>query len=169
MSTLYVITGPAGVGKSTISKRLVKSLPKAALIEGDEIYHYIKSGYVSPWLDGNHLPLFWKNSLDMIVNTLDAGYDVVFNYIVQKGNLQEIKKRCKGHNVKFVVLLVDKQTLLERDSRRPKSCQMGERCLVLLDSFIKKGFDDKYILNTAALDVKQSVRTILDEDRFFVR
>ena len=169
MSTLYVITGPAGVGKSTISKRLAKVLDKSALIEGDDIYHLIKSGYVSPWLDGNHLPLFWKNCLDMIDNTLSAGYDVVFNYIVQKGNLQDIKKRFKNHTIKFVVLLVDKETLLDRDSKRPKSCQMGERCLVLLQSFIKKGFEDKYILNTAALDVKQSVKTILEEDRFLVK
>jgi len=39
MATLYIITGPSGVGKSTISKRIAESTNKSALIEGDEIYH----------------------------------------------------------------------------------------------------------------------------------
>ena len=33
MSNLYIITGPAGVGKSTISKKIAKSKKKSALIQ----------------------------------------------------------------------------------------------------------------------------------------
>lgn len=39
MTTLYIITGPAGVGKSTISKKIAISKERSALIEGDDIYH----------------------------------------------------------------------------------------------------------------------------------
>lgn len=35
MSKLYIISGPAGVGKSTISKRIAESKKKTVLIEGD--------------------------------------------------------------------------------------------------------------------------------------
>ncbi len=38
MNTLYFITGPAGVGKSTVSKKLANKLIKSVLIEGDDIY-----------------------------------------------------------------------------------------------------------------------------------
>lgn len=48
MNKLYLITGPAGVGKSTISKLLAKKLDKSILIEGDDIYHMVISGYI--WL-----------------------------------------------------------------------------------------------------------------------
>lgn len=41
MPNLYIITGSAGVGKSTISKKIADSKEKSALIEGDEIYHQI--------------------------------------------------------------------------------------------------------------------------------
>ena len=37
MSKLYIITGPAGVGKSTISKKIAESKKKSALIEEDDI------------------------------------------------------------------------------------------------------------------------------------
>lgn len=39
--TLYIITGPAGVGKSTVSKELAKSNNKSVFIEGDDIYHQV--------------------------------------------------------------------------------------------------------------------------------
>ena len=48
MSNLYIITGPAGSGKSTISKKLAESLDKSVLLEGDDIYHHVVGGYVSP-------------------------------------------------------------------------------------------------------------------------
>lgn len=38
MSTLYIITGPCGVGKTTISKKLFQKLSNSLLIEGDDIY-----------------------------------------------------------------------------------------------------------------------------------
>ena len=38
---LYIITGPAGVGKSTVSKMLAETKVKSALIEGDDIYHQV--------------------------------------------------------------------------------------------------------------------------------
>ena len=60
MPKLYIITGPAGVGKSTISKEIAKLKSKSALIEGDDIYHQVIGGYVQAWKNGNHLETFWK-------------------------------------------------------------------------------------------------------------
>lgn len=37
MNNLYIIAGPAGVGKSTSSKIIAKRKEKSALIEGDEL------------------------------------------------------------------------------------------------------------------------------------
>lgn len=49
MSNLYIITGPAGVGKSTISRKLAQISNKSVLIEGDEIYAHVISSYQSAW------------------------------------------------------------------------------------------------------------------------
>ena len=43
MPQIYIITGPAGVGKSTISRKLAENSKKSVLIEGDEIYHHVKA------------------------------------------------------------------------------------------------------------------------------
>lgn len=66
MQNLYIITGPAGVGKSTISQDLAKKNLKSALIEGDDIYHQVIGGYAQAWKSENHLKTFWKICINII-------------------------------------------------------------------------------------------------------
>ena len=168
MANLYVITGPAGVGKSTISKEIAQSKTKSVLIEGDEIYSQVIGGYISAWKEGNHLEVFWKICLDMIDTYLSAGYDVVFNYIVTLNNYNIIKERFKKYNTKFVVLTVDEETILLRDKQRPLDCQMNERCIVLLNNFKNTDYGKDYFLNTTNLSIQETVDTIEHNNRFLI-
>ena len=43
------------------------------------------------WKPGNHLNIFWKVCIDTINNYLNAGYDVVFNYIIDKDKFTQLK------------------------------------------------------------------------------
>ena len=160
MNKLYLITGPAGVGKTTISKALAHNLPKSVLIEGDDIYHMVKGGYVSPWMEGNHLKLFWENSISLIKNSLENGYDVVFNYIIKKEDYEILKEKFKDYKIIFKVLLVSEEELLKRDCLRDEDCRMNERCLVLLNSFKKQNFSDKYIIDITNLDINETLNIV---------
>ena len=166
MANLYIITGPAGSGKSTISKMLAKSKEKSVLIEGDDIYHQVVGGYQKAWLPGNHLNVFWNVCISSIKIYLEAGYDVIFNYIVTPKSLDLIKNSFQNYNIKFVVLLVDENSLLLRDSYRPVDCQMKNRCITLLNQFKNYNFDNKNILDTSNLSIEQTYKTIENENRF---
>ena len=168
MSKLYLITGPAGVGKSTVSKLLAESKNKCALVEGDDIYNFVKGGYVSPWKEGNHMEVFWKNSIALISNFLEDGYDVVFNYIINKDELENIRKCFCGVEIKFVLLLADDQVLIDRDNERDEDCRMGERVLILKNEFVEQNFDSKYILNTTNLSVLETVEKIEHNDSYLL-
>ena len=135
MAKLYVITGPAGVGKSTVSRKIAESFCKSALIEGDDLYAQIIGGYVNPWEEGNYLDTFRKLSLSSIRVYLEDGFDVVFNYIVSPEQLEMIRKEFSNCEIRFVVLLVDEETILARDKIRPAEFQMKERCIILLNDF----------------------------------
>ena len=166
MPILYLITGPAGVGKSTISKELAKSSNKSVLIEGDDIYHQIIGGYVPAWKDGNHLQTFWKVCMEIIKIYLDDGYDVIFNYIVTPKNIEMIKDEFKNYIIKFVVLLTNEATLLSRDKERPEDCQMKERCITLLNSFKSRNYNSQNILDTTNLSISETVKFIKEEEKF---
>ena len=168
MTNLYILTGPAGVGKSTISKKLAEECKKSALIEGDEIYKQVISSYVSAWKEGNHLDVFWDVCLNTIETYLSYDYDVIFNYIVTPGTVEKIKNRFKNFNIKFVVLICDEDTILKRDKLRPEDCQMNERCLILLNSFKNKNYNANNILDTTNLSIEEAINVINKENRFIL-
>lgn len=168
MPKLYIITGPAGVGKSTISKEIAKLKSKSALIEGDDIYHQVIGGYVQAWKNGNHLETFWKVCINTIRIYLKNGYDVIFNYIVNAESLEIIQKEFKEYEIKFIVLLADENALLSRDRERPEECQMKERCITLLNSFKNKKFNQQNILDTTNLSINKIVNLIETKKEFIL-
>lgn len=168
MNNLYLITGPAGVGKSTVSMEIAKSYNKSALIEGDDIYHQVVGSYVQAWKKGNHLQTFWKVCLNIIETYLNDGFDVVFNYIITPENLELLKKRFKSYNIKFVVLLTDEETLLLRDKKRQEDCQMKERCITLLNNFRNMNYNKQNILDTTHLSIDGTVNIIKNNEKFIV-
>ena len=166
MPNLYIITGPTGVGKSTVSQELAKRSNKSALIEGDFIYAQVIGGYVSAWKEGNHLDVFWDVCLNTIETYLSYGYDVIFNYIVTPSVITKMQDKFKEFNTKLVILLTDEETILKRDSQRPEDCQMKERCILLLNSFKSKNYNPQNVLDTTNLSVDETVDVILNNDKF---
>lgn len=169
MPNLYIITGPAGVGKSTISKKIAESKKKSALIEGDDIYHQVIGGYAQAWKEGNHLELFWKVCLNTIKIYLDNGYDVIFNYIINPENVNIIKNELKKYHIKFIVLVVNEDILLARDKERPEDCQMKNRCVVLLNNFKNKEYSSNNILDTSNLSINKTIDIIENDERFILK
>lgn len=162
MNKLFIITGPAGVGKTTISNKLASSLSKSVLIEGDTVYNFFVGGRISPWKENAPIELFWENCIYLINSYLEKGYDVVFNYIISDENLKLLKEKFKNYKIVFKVLLTDENTLLERDKEREEDCQMKERCLVLLNQFKNYNFDKKDIIDTSNLAVKEITNLLLE-------
>lgn len=135
--TIYVISGPAGVGKSTTSQLLVQALSKSAYISGDAISHIPVNGRGKPWLCKETFDLTWKNILSLTRNLLEQDYDVVIDYVTFPSEVEWLVQQLTDFKfrVAYVVLLVDRSTLIARDQSRLADVQMGERSLVLLEEF----------------------------------
>lgn len=159
MARLFIITGPAGVGKSAVSKELAKKLSKSAILEGDEIYHQVVGGE-KPWLKGNHLDLMWKNIFDLAQNYLDANIDVIINYIVYKDRLNDIINRFGNYEINFVLLWVDKEIVEYRDNNRGLEYRVG-RVEVHFAKFLDQKYDERFFLinNKSLSEVAEEILT----------
>lgn len=132
------------------------------------IYHQVVGGYVQAWKKGNHIQTFWKVCLNIIDTYLSDGFDVIFNYIIKLENLELLKKRFINYNIKFVILMVDEETLLLRDKKRPEDCQMKERCITLLNNFRNMNYNKQNILDTTHLSIEDTVNIIKNNEKFIV-
>ena len=173
--TVYVISGPGGVGKSTTSLRLVKELEKSAFISGDDISYLAVNGRGKPWLDKDTLELTWKNILSLTKNLLEYEYDVVIDYVAFPKKIKWFAQELKNSEVKivYVVLLADKETIKFRDRLRPEEEQMGQRSLILLDEFendteirdVHKLYTHQYKLE----QLSEVIEEILKNDKYTLR
>ncbi|WP_261130297.1 AAA family ATPase [Bacillus sp. Marseille-Q3570] len=170
---IYLLSGPAGVGKSTTSKELVKKLSDSAYLSGDYISHMHINGREKPWKSKHEHSLIWDNILHLTRNFIDYGTDVVIDYVTFPNEARWLSENINQPNtvVKYVVLWVDKNTLTQRDNMRKEEDRMGERCFILFDEFSESGLDKKHFLNTSELTIKENdfvIDTILNDRRFCI-
>lgn len=93
---VYIISGPPGVGKSSVSKELAYTFDKSAVIEGDSIYLMIKSGLVAPWEDdGYYMDLFWDNVISITNNLLARDMTVIINYVLFEDQIKKMEDFLK--------------------------------------------------------------------------
>ena len=149
--TIYFISGPAGVGKSTTAEKLVKTIEKSAYISGDDISRIPVNGRGQPWLCSDTLSLTWENILSVTRNLLKYKYDVVIDYVTFPKELNWFIEQIKDIDTRiiYVVLLVDQETLVHRDSQRLPEDQMGARGIALLKEFNESSIDKRYVIDTS--------------------
>ena len=78
------------------------------------------------------------------------------------------KLRIQNYRIKFIVLLVDENTLLLRDKEIPEDCQIKERCITLLKSFKNNNYNEKNILDTSKLSINEIISIIENDNRFIM-
>ncbi|WP_187252179.1 MULTISPECIES: AAA family ATPase [unclassified Geobacillus] len=169
--TVYVISGPAGIGKSTISKELANKLSHSAYISGDYISHMHINGRKKPWESKEELSLIWDNILSLVRNFVKYGNNVVVDYVTFPQEAIWLYENLKDLNVSvvYVVLWADNETLIKRDEMRKPEHRMGERCLILADEFNECGLDKKYIFDTSEKttdDIGNIIYEIMNNQKF---
>lgn len=170
---VYIISGPAGVGKSTTSKELVKSLKRSAYISGDYVSHMHINGRKKPWESEDERSLIWNNILSLTTNFIKYDNDVVIDYVTFPEEAKWLNENLKHLNaeVKYIVLLTDKDTLVKRDAQRNLEDRMGERSLILLNEFIESEVSQNHIIDTTVhivMDLHHIIKDIINNPRFIL-
>lgn len=167
---VFIVSGPAGVGKSTTSKILAQRLAKSSYISGDTISHMPISGYEKPWESEQAKDLVWKNIVSLSNNFLEAGYDVIIDWVAFWKDVQIYATEwvARGIEVKYVILWADEDIHVNRDLQRANNIQMGERVLILRDEFLASGTPTQYFLDNSNDFLENIITNIVKDPQFLL-
>ncbi|TYS67833.1 AAA family ATPase [Sutcliffiella horikoshii] len=162
MRNVYVISGPCGVGKSTVTKGLARKLKKSVLIEGDLISAMFIGEPQPPWEE--KLSIVWQNLSSLTKNFLLKGYNVVIDYVVE----DELEWFCKelgqtglNFTLHYYVLRADPEVLVERITKRGDT-ELISRSLELLQHLENKKENAPHLYDSTNKNPKAIINEILD-------
>lgn len=162
---ICLITGPAGAGKSSVTKALAKKFTRSAVINVDQLRGMIVGGYKKPWPYNDEaelqLSLSAKNSCEIANNFLEKGFKVFIDDMVGRKLLEQYSEYFKNDNFKTFLLLPSLESLLKRFDERGNKEELRKRTQDLHKSFSEKR--DKLnwkIIDSSNLTLEETVNLI---------
>ena len=159
------ITGPAGSGKSSVSKALAKKFERSAVIEVDTLRGMIKGGYVRPWPYNEEVELqaslIVKNACDMANNFLEKGFSVFIEGTAGRKMLEQYSSFFKDKKFKAFLLLPSVDSLLKRFDDRGVNEELRKRTVDLHKQFSEKKDElNCQIINSSNQTLEETVDEI---------
>ena len=163
---LFIISGPASVGKTTVARILAAHLTeRTAIVDGDDVSKF--------WCkDCDNEKMFLKNSRSLINNFLKEGIDVIFTHALLPFQIDEIIKDSTTKDfeeVKVVFLTADLKTLQLRNRTRSVEDHTGVDLASDIEKFKDKSIDKKLVLDNSQLSLTQTAKTIIEDDLFIIK
>jgi predicted kinase len=116
---VVILTGPPGVGKTTVASLLAGDAERAVHVESDVFFRFIQAGYVEPWKPESHAQNLAVMSVvaGAAAGYADAGYFTIIDGIVSpRWFLEPLRDalRAAGHAVAYAVLRAPLEVCVSR-------------------------------------------------------
>lgn len=153
-TTVLIVSGPPGAGKTTVARAAAGLVPRAVHLESDRFFQFIQSGFIEPWKQGSNA----QNALVMrIVGTAAAGYahagyfTIIDGIVIPRWFLGPLAEQLASERLRvaYAVLRATKETCFQRASNRDADRLSNTEVLdQLWEEFADLGDLEDHVLTT---------------------
>ncbi len=173
---LIIVTGPPGVGKSTVARKLAGAWPGdvALHVHSDDLWTYFVKGYIPPWKpeSKDQNVVVTAAMVAQAVALSAGGYPVFFDGIVGPWFLDPFREgaRAAGLRLDYLVLRPRRDEAIARGVAR-EGHPMRDSSVIgaMWDQFADMGELERHVLDTSGQAVELTVIAAtegLTEDQF---
>ena len=124
MSQIVIISGPPGAGKSSVAEALCQRYDRTVHLETDDLYAWIKMGFISPWKTGSAPQNLMVSRAAARAATAYAQeqYGVFIDGVIGALHLEAYLEELRGCGVPvhYAVLLPSVEAAMRRAHERDK-------------------------------------------------
>lgn len=164
-NSIYIISGPYGVGKSTVSKELANKMERVALIEGDQIKLMLKGKNLPLWEE--YLTIIWQNIISLTQNYIENNINVIIDYAFES-EMEWFYTKISELNVKihYIVLRADEEILIKRLKKRG-DLYLIEGSLSLLNKLEQALPSKNYLFDTTHIQPDEIINVLQSNFELF--
>ena len=119
-SPLVVVTGPPGVGKSTVAALVADRFTPSVLVDGDAFFGFLRSGAVEPWLPAarDQNEVVTEGAAAAAGRYARGGYTTVYDGVLGPWFLPTFAAAAGVPSLHYVMLMAPVEVCVERVATR---------------------------------------------------
>jgi predicted kinase len=163
---VLILTGPPGVGKSTVAAALAGSRPRSVHLETDRFFFFISSGFVEPWdpASAEQNQLVMRTAAEAAASYARAGYWTIFEGIViPRWTLGVIRETlaAAGVSASYAVLRAPHSICAERVHEREGPGVFEPQVLAAISSeFDDLGEFERHAIDVDGMDAEEAATAV---------